>query len=193
MEGVSPRRGSRKALRKSWHWRASGFPCGTPTVLAVSWERLPKESALFLKSGCKISLKSGTFSILKKNFRIIRIFRSSHTGLCLWYSLRVKMTVFLGFIHWGGGETDHNELRGPSQGHGSGTHHHRPFRFYLGRRVLEAVRKRWGPSPTSSSRSFPWSSFPMVMLLALSAFYFLQNNITSPQKMLFLRLCFLSS
>lgn len=112
MEGVSPRRGSRKALRKSWHWRASGFPCGTPTVLAVSWERLPKESALFLKSGCKISLKSGTFSILKKNFRIIRIFRSSHTGLCLWYSLRVKMTVFLGFIHWGGGETDQNELGG---------------------------------------------------------------------------------
>lgn len=120
---MSPRRGPGKAL-----WRASG----TPGAHALSWERLPKESALFLRSGCEITLKSGTFLILKKNFRIIRIFSSSHTGLCLWNSLLVKMPISLGFIHWGGGETGQNDLGGPSQGHSSGSHHHSPFRVYLG-------------------------------------------------------------
>lgn len=191
MESVSPRRGSRKAPRKRWHWRASEFSCGTPVALALSWERLPNDSALFLKSGCKITLKPGTFSVLKKNFRVIRIFSSSHTSLCLWNSLCVKMTVSLGFTHWGGGGTGQNEVGGPSQGHGSGTHHHRPFRFDLGQKVLEAVHKPWGPSSTSSSPSFPCSSFRMVVLLALSAFYFLQNN--SLPIMLFLRSCFSSS
>lgn len=167
MEGVSPRRGSRKALRKSWHWRASGFPCGTPTVLAVSWERLPKESALFLKSGCKISLKSGTFSILKKNFRIIRIFRSSHTGLCLWYSLRVKMTVFLGFIHWGGGETDQNELGGAFP---------RPRFWDSSSQALQILSGVEG----SGSRSQTLGTLPHLVLTLLSVVQFSRGHAAGP-------------
>lgn len=97
----------------------------------------------------------GTFSILRKNFRIIRVFSSSDTGLCLRNSSGIKMTIFLEFIHWRRVWADQNEFMGAYKGHSSVTHHSL-FRSYLVGRVLKTDYKCWSRNP-----------FPLFLILFL--------------------------